>query len=150
LSAVPLRQDLAVTGSVDQYGTVQAIGAANEKIEGFFRVCKAVGLTGRQGVLLPRSNLRNLMLDSETVQAVEKGMFHIYPVETIDQGIEILTGVSAGTLDQPGTINYLVAQRLREMSEKIHDGRLGETRVIHETAAQPPPPQPPEPPQPPR
>jgi predicted ATP-dependent protease len=150
LSAVPLRQDLAVTGSVDQYGTVQAIGGANEKIEGFFRVCKAVGLTGRQGVLLPRSNLRNLMLDSETVQAVEKGMFHIYPVETIDQGIEILTGVRAGTLDQPGTINYLVAQRLREMSEKIHDGRLGETRVIHETVAQPPPPQPPEPPQPPR
>jgi len=90
------------------------------------------------------------MLDSETVQAVEKGIFHIYPVETIDQGIEILTGVHAGTLDQPGTINYLVAQRLREMSEKIRDGRPGETRVIHETAAQPPPPQPPEPPQPPR
>jgi ATP-dependent Lon protease len=150
LSAVPLRQDLAVTGSVDQYGNVQAIGGANEKIEGFFRVCKAVGLTGRQGVLLPRSNLRNLMLDSETVQAVEQGRFHIYPVETIDQGIEILTGVSAGALDQPGTINYLVAQRLREMGEKMHDSRPGETRVVHETASPPPPPQPPVPPQPPR
>ncbi len=153
LSGVPLRQELAVTGSVDQYGTVQAIGGANEKIEGFFRVCKAVGLTGRQGVLLPRSNLRNLMLDSETVQAVESGVFHIYAVETVDQGIEILTGVRAGTLDQPGTINYLVAQRLREMSEKIREGRSPETRVVHETAPsppapQPPPPQPPEPPEP--
>jgi predicted ATP-dependent protease len=150
LSGVPLRQDLAVTGSVDQYGNVQAIGGANEKIEGFFRVCKAVGLTGRQGVLLPRSNLRNLMLDSETVQAVENGTFHIYPVETIDQGIEILTGVCAGTLEQPGTINHLVAQRLLEMSEKIRDGRLGETRIIHETSPQAPPPQPPTPPEPPR
>jgi predicted ATP-dependent protease len=150
LSAVPLRQDLAVTGSVDQYGNVQAIGGANEKIEGFFRVCKAVGLTGRQGVLLPRSNLRNLMLDSETVEAVEKGMFHIYPVDTIDQGIEILTGVRAGALDQPGTINYLVAQRLQVMSEKMRDGRPGETRVVQETVVQPPPPQPPEPPGPPR
>jgi predicted ATP-dependent protease len=148
LSAAPLRQDLAVTGSVDQYGNVQAIGGANEKIEGFFRVCKAVGLTGRQGVLLPRSNVRNLMLDSETVQAVENGMFHIYPVETIDQGVEILTGVRAGTLDEPGTINYLVAQRLLEMSEKIRDSREAETRVLHETAAQPPPPQPPGPPEP--
>jgi len=150
LSGVPLRQDLAVTGSVDQYGNVQAIGGANEKIEGFFRVCKAVGLTGRQGVLLPRSNLRNLMLDSETVQAVENGTFHIYPVETIDQGIEILTGVSAGTVDQPGTINYLVAQRLQQMSEKFREGRPAETRVVHETAAPPSPPQPPEPPEPPR
>jgi predicted ATP-dependent protease len=150
LSGVPLRQDLAVTGSVDQYGVVQAIGGANEKIEGFFRVCKAVGLTGRQGVLLPRSNLRNLMLDSETVQAVEQGTFHIYPIATIDQGIEILTGVRAGALDQPGTINYLVAQRLREMGEKIYDSRAPETRIVHEAAPQTPPPQPPAPPEPPR
>jgi predicted ATP-dependent protease len=150
LSAVPLRQDLAVTGSIDQYGNVQAIGGANEKIEGFFRICKAVGLHGRHGVLLPRSNLRNLMLDSEAVAAVEKGTFHIYPVETIDQGIEILTGIRAGTLDEPGTINYLVAQRLREMAEKIRDTRPVETRVVHETAGQAPPPQPPQPPEPPR
>ncbi|HJU11530.1 MAG TPA: ATP-binding protein, partial [Candidatus Binataceae bacterium] len=151
LSGTPIRQDLAVTGSVDQYGNVQAIGGANEKIEGFFRVCKAVGLTGRQGVLLPRSNLRNLMLDSETVQAVEQGRFHIYPVETIDQGIEILTGIRAGTLDEPGTINYLVGRRLREMSEQIRESRPAETRVIHETPSQaPPPPPPPGPPEPPR
>jgi predicted ATP-dependent protease len=149
LSGVPLRQDLAVTGSVDQHGSVQAIGGANEKIEGFFRVCKAVGLTGRQGVLLPRSNLRNLMLDSETVQAVDRGVFHIYPVETIDQGIEILTGVRAGRLDEPGTVNYLVAQRLHEMGEKMRNGRPGETRIVHEPAPQAPPPAPPGPPRPP-
>jgi len=152
LSGVPLRQDLAVTGSVDQYGTVQAIGGANEKIEGFFRVCKAVGLTGRQGVLVPRTNLRNLMLDSETVDAVERGMFHIYPVATIDQGIELLTGVSAGSIDEVGTINYLVDKRLREMAEKLRDRSLQETRVVHETTAPPPPapPKPPGPPEPPR
>jgi lon-related putative ATP-dependent protease len=148
LSGVPLRQDLAVTGSVDQYGNVQAIGGVNEKIEGFYRVCKAVGLSGGQGVLLPRSNLRNLMLDSETVQAVENGLFHIYPVETIDQGIEILTGVSAGTLEQPGTINYLVAQRLLDMSEKMREGRPTETRIVQESSPQPSPPQPPSPPEP--
>jgi ATP-dependent Lon protease len=149
LSGVPLRQDLAVTGSVDQYGAVQAIGGANEKIEGFFRVCRAVGLTGHQGVLLPRSNLRNLMLDSETVQAVEAGTFHIYPVDRIDQGIEILTGVSAGALDQPGTMNNLVAKRLREMSERIR-ARPQETRIVHEEAPPPAPPHPPGPPEPPR
>jgi predicted ATP-dependent protease len=150
LSGVPVRQELAVTGSVDQYGTVQAIGGANEKIEGFFRVCKAVGLTGRHGVLLPRSNVRNLMLDSETVRAVETGMFHIYPVDNIDQGIEILTGVSAGTLDQPGTINYLVAQRLRAMGDRMRERGPQETRIVHEAAPAPPPPHPPGPPEPPR
>jgi len=150
LSGVPLRQDLAVTGSVDQHGRVQAIGGANEKIEGFFRVCKAVGLTGQQGVLVPRSNLRNLMLEPETLQAVEDRMFHIYPVDNIDQGIEVLTGVCAGTLDQPGTINYLVAQRLRQMSERMRDGRPAETRIIHEAAPSPAPPHPPGPPEPPR
>jgi ATP-dependent Lon protease len=149
LSGAPIRQDLAVTGSVDQYGTVQAIGGANEKIEGFFRVCKAVGLSGRQGVLLPRANIRNLMLDSETVEAVERGTFHIYPVETIDQGIEILTGVRAGALDEAGTINYLVAQRLREMSDRLRD-RASETRIVHENEPAAAPPAPPVPPEPPR
>ena len=119
LSGVPIRQDLAVTGSVDQYGTVQAIGGVNEKIEGFYRVCKASGLTGRQGVLVPRTNLRNIMLDRETIEAVERGVFHIYTVETIDQGIEILTGVRAGTVDEPGTVNYLAAKRLLDMGENM-------------------------------
>jgi predicted ATP-dependent protease len=151
LSGVPIRQDLAVTGSVDQFGNVQAIGGVNDKIEGFYRVCKAGGLTGRQGVMVPRSNLRNLMLDFETVEAVERGVFHIYAVETIDQGIEILTGVRAGAIDEAGTINYLVAKRLREMGEKIRAHPSPETRIIREDApAAPPPPKPPAPPDPPR
>jgi predicted ATP-dependent protease len=151
LSGVPIRQDLAVTGSVDQFGTVQAIGGVNDKIEGFYRVCKATGLTGHQGVLIPSSNVRNLMLDFETVDAVERGVFHIYAVDTIDHGIEILTGVRAGTIDEPGTINYLVAKRLREMGEKMRAQPSSETRVIHErdAAANPKPPGPPEPPGPP-
>lgn len=149
LSGVPIRQDLAVTGSVDQFGTVQAIGGVNDKIEGFYRVCKATGLTGRQGVVVPRSNVRNLMLDFETVDAVERGVFHVYAIDTIDQGIEILTGIRAGAIEEPGTINFLVARRLREMGEKMREHPSPETRVIHETdpAAHPPkPPGPPEPP----
>jgi predicted ATP-dependent protease len=151
LSGVPIRQDLAVTGSVDQFGHVQAIGGVNDKIEGFYRVCKAGGLTGRQGVMVPRSNLRNLMLDFETIEAVERGVFHIYAVETIDEGIETLTGVRAGTVEEPGTINFLVAKRLREMGEKIRAHPSPETRIIREDApAAPPPPKPPAPPEPPR
>jgi predicted ATP-dependent protease len=150
LSGVPIRQDLAVTGSVDQYGTVQAIGGVNDKIEGFYRVCRAVGLTGRQGVLIPRSNISNLMLDAETAAAVERGQFHVYPVDGIDNGIEILTGVRAGAIDEPGTINYLVARRLREMGEKLRERQTAETRVIHEAAPAPEPPAPPAPPIPPR
>jgi predicted ATP-dependent protease len=146
LSGVPIRQDFAVTGSVDQYGTVQAIGGANEKINGYYRVCKAVGLTGKQGALVPRTNLRNLMLDFETVDAVERGVFHIYPVDTIDQGIEILTGVRAGTIDEPGTINFLVARRLKAMAERLREQPTRETRVIQEPASAPAPPQPPSPP----
>jgi len=150
LSGVPLRQDLAVTGSVDQHGTVQAIGGVNDKIEGFYRVCKAVGLTGTQGVLVPRANLRNLMLDFETVDAVERGTFHIYPVDSIDDGIELLTGVRAGSLEEPGTVNYLVGKRLREMSEKMRQRPTVETRLVQEAAPAAPPPKPPAPPEPPR
>ncbi len=151
LSGVPLRQDLAVTGSVDQYGTVQAIGGANEKIEGFYRVCKAIGLSGTQGVLLPRANVVNLMLDSETVEAVASGRFHIYPVDTIDQGLEILTGVQAGTLEQPGTINYLVNARLHRMSDILRERRppeenRGGLAAGPSPAPGPPPPTPPVPP----
>jgi predicted ATP-dependent protease len=151
LSGVPLRQDLAVTGSVDQYGTVQAIGGANEKIEGFYRVCKATGLSGTQGVLLPRTNVVNLMLDSETIEAVANGRFHIYPVDTIDQGIEILTGVRAGTLEQPGTINHLVNARLHRMSDILRERRPPEENRGGLTAGPspapgPPPPTPPGPP----
>ena len=150
LSGVPLRQDLAVTGSVDQYGTVQAIGGVNQKVEGFYRVCKAIGLTGSQGVMVPRTNVANLMLDPETTGAIERGEFHIYPIDSIDRGIETLTGVRAGTVDQPGTINFLVDQRLKRMADILRDRPLGETRVVQEPAPSVPAPKPPMPAEPPR
>jgi len=123
LSGLPIRQDLAVTGSVDQQGRVQAIGGATYKIEGFFDVCQARGLTNTQGALIPASNVRHLALRSEVVQAVQEGKFHIYAVETIDQGIELLTGVPAGEADEEGnypegTVNYLVQQKLLKMAEE--------------------------------
>ena len=146
LSGVPIRQDLAVTGSVDQHGRVQAIGGANEKIEGFYRLCKVTGLTGKQGVLLPRANVMHLMLDEEVVSAVEKGLFHIYPIDTIDQGIETLTGVRAGKIGEPGTINDLVDRRLKQMVSALGRRDSHETRVLQEAAPPPAPPKPPAPP----
>jgi len=103
LSGLTIRQGIAVTGSVNQKGEVQPIGGVNEKIEGFYRVCKAKGLTGDQGVLIPAANVENLMLCEEVVEAVEAGRFHVYPVATIEEGIELLTGVPAGELQEDGT-----------------------------------------------
>lgn len=119
LSNLPIRQDLAVTGSVNQWGEVQAIGGVNEKIEGFFDVCRARGLTGRQGVLIPASNVRNLVLRTEVIEAVEQGQFHIYPIRVIDEGIALLTGVRAGGEDEAGTVNGLVSQRLRKLATDL-------------------------------
>jgi lon-related putative ATP-dependent protease len=124
LSGYPLRQDLAVTGSVNQRGQIQAIGGVNEKIEGFFKVCKMKGLTGKQGVMIPQSNVEHLMLRDEVVEAVEEGKFHIYPVSTIDEGIGLLTGVQAGEQDESGkypedTVNFAVQSRLKELAEKV-------------------------------
>jgi predicted ATP-dependent protease len=96
LSGVPLRQDIAVTGSVDQFGGIQPIGGVNEKIEGFFNYCKSRRLTGTQGVMIPAQNIRHLMLDDEVLNAVREGMFTIWAVSSTDEGIEILTGVKAG------------------------------------------------------
>jgi lon-related putative ATP-dependent protease len=104
LSDIPIHQGIAITGSVNQKGKIQAIGGVNQKIEGFFDVCKAKGLTGQQGVLIPKANVKNLMLKREVVDAVKKGRFHIYRVSTVEQGIEILTGFPAGTPDADG--NY--------------------------------------------
>jgi lon-related putative ATP-dependent protease len=124
LSGLPIKRGFAVTGSVNQWGEVQAIGGVNEKIEGFFEVCKIHGLTREQGVIIPESNVRHLMLKEQVVETVSKGGFHIWAVSTIDEGIEILTGVSAGTM-QPdgsypeGTVNHLVQQRLRQMAEQL-------------------------------
>jgi lon-related putative ATP-dependent protease len=123
IAQVPIKQSLAVTGSVNQFGQVQAIGGVNAKIEGFFDICLARGLTGEQGVLIPAANVKHLMLRQDVVEAVEKGQFHVYSVETIDQGIDILTGVPAGEPDEvgcypEGTINYRVKKRLSELAEK--------------------------------
>ena len=132
LSGVPLKQGIAVTGSVNQLGRVQPIGGVNYKIEGYYAVCKARGLTGEQGVLIPRTNERHLMLKEEVVTAVREGRFHIWSVETIDQGIEILTGVPAGERQADGsypdgTINGLANHRLREMMETMKKlGKDGE------------------------
>lgn len=122
LSGLPVQQRFAVTGSVNQRGQVQAIGGANEKIEGFFAVCSAKGLTGGQGVLLPHANVDNLMLSEEVREAIAAGQFHIYPVATIDEGMAILTGVAAGERGPrgafpPGTVNRLVSDRLAVLAE---------------------------------
>ena len=124
LSDLPIRQAIAVTGSVNQKGEVQPIGGVNQKIEGFYDVCKAKGLTGDQGVMVPHQNVRNLMLREDVVKAVHEGQFHIYEVKTIDEGIAILTGVSAGERRGDGTypddtVNYLVDKRLRELADKL-------------------------------
>ncbi len=126
LSDLPVRAGIAVTGSVNQKGEIQAIGGVNEKIEGFFELCKAKGLTGIQGVLIPERNIQNLMLKEELVNAVKEGKFHIYPARTIDEGVEILTGVKAGKRKADGTfekntINFRVDARLKEMSEKLSE-----------------------------
>jgi len=122
LSGIPIRQYFAVTGSVNQYGQVQAIGGVNEKIEGFFDICRARGLTGTQGVLIPAANIKHLMLRNDVVAAASEGKFRIFPVETIDQGIELLTGISASDRNSEGTypaqsINGLVEETLHQYAE---------------------------------
>jgi lon-related putative ATP-dependent protease len=131
LSRVPLRQDLAVTGSVDQLGNVQPIGGVNEKIEGWFSVCRDKGFTGTQGVMIPKQNVQHLMLDAEVVEAVEKGKFHIYPIATIEEGIELLTGIGAGTLQEDGqypegSIFDLCLAHLDEFDRAEHGEEGGE------------------------
>ena len=126
LSGRPIKQNIAVTGSVNQKGEVQAIGGVNEKIEGFFEVCKLQGLTGQQGVMIPESNVQNLMLKEEVLEAVKAGKFNIYSVKTIDEGIEFLTRTKAGELQangtfEEGTINYLVNKQLTEMADKLKE-----------------------------
>jgi lon-related putative ATP-dependent protease len=123
IAGVPIKQSLAVTGSINQHGHVQAIGGANEKIEGFFDICKARGLSGDQGVLIPASNVKHLMLRQDVIDAVKSGKFNIYPIEHIDQGIEVLTGIPAGELDEEGnypedSINGRVLAKLIELVEK--------------------------------
>ncbi len=121
LSGIPIKQGIAVTGSVNQKGMIQPIGGVNEKIEGFFKVCKAKGLDGTQGVIIPKRNLNELMLDEEVIEAVKNGKFNIWAVDTIDEGIEILTGYKAGKYEkgkwETGTVYERVYQRLKELHD---------------------------------
>jgi len=128
ISGVPIRQDVAVTGSVDQMGKVQPVGGVNEKIEGFFRICEERGFSGTQGVMIPASNIDDLMVSPKVERAVAQGMFRIWAVENVDQGIEILTGVAAGTRHkdgdyEKGSINQLVTAELRSLAHRLKDFR---------------------------
>lgn len=119
IAELPIKQSLAVTGSINQFGEIQPIGGVNEKIEGFFDVCKYNGLTGTQGVIIPRTNVVNLMLREDVVEAVENGKFHIYAIDTVDDGVELLMGMPAGKRDKRGnfprnSVNYRVQQSLNE------------------------------------
>jgi len=126
LSGLPLRQDIAVTGSINQQGDIQAIGGVNEKIEGFFDVCRIKGLTGTQGVMMPESNVEDLMLREDVLEAVAAGKFHIWPVAKVEQGIEILTGRTAGQKKgdgqfEPGTVFALMDERMSQMARTLKE-----------------------------
>ncbi|NLK72341.1 MAG: ATP-dependent protease, partial [Clostridiales bacterium] len=119
LSEVPIKQYIAVTGSVNQKGEIQPIGGVNEKIEGFYKVCKIKGLNGKHGVIIPHQNVKNLMLNDEVIEAVKEGKFTIYAVKNVDEGVEILTGIPAGTIGDndkypKGSIHALVDEKLRK------------------------------------
>src|SRR5699024_4594349 len=122
LSHTPLKQSFAITGSISQFGEVQSVGGVNEKIEGFFRLCKARGLTGEHGVIIPQSNINNLLLDETVVQAVRDGLFHIYTVSRVDQALALLSDAEVGCADEEGqfpegTVNAKVVGRLRSIAE---------------------------------
>jgi predicted ATP-dependent protease len=124
IANVPLKQGIAVTGSMDQNGDVQPIGGVNEKIEGFFDLCRLRGLDGSHGVIIPRRNVKHLMVKKDVVDAVKAGKFTIYPIDRAEEGLEILTGMPAGELREDGTypegtINYLVAKRFEEIREAL-------------------------------
>ncbi len=143
LSKTPLKQCFAITGSINQFGEVQAVGGVNEKIEGFFRLCEARGLTGEQGVIIPRANVATLMLDERVLQAVENGVFHVYAVSQADEALSLLVGEEAGVLDDKGqftegSVNARVVERLREIAEMIseEDIEKAEKERLEEVIAQ--------------
>ena len=122
IGEIPVRQDIAVTGSVNQLGDIQPVGGINEKITGFFTICNLMGLTGRQGVIIPRQNIKTLILPDKVISAIEAGKFHIYPISTIDEGMEILTLRQSGKRNvkgnfPPDTINHTIEQRLKKLYE---------------------------------
>ncbi|MCS7066844.1 MAG: hypothetical protein NZL85_11315, partial [Fimbriimonadales bacterium] len=150
IADMPLKQSIAVTGSVNQHGEIQAIGGVNEKIEGFYEVCKAQGLTGEQGVIIPKANLQHLMLKDEVVEAVREGKFHIWAISHVNEGLEILSGLPAGERGADGkfpegSFNARVEARLREFSRLVQQAmRAGEApaaeRSEDETPGAPIPP----------
>jgi predicted ATP-dependent protease len=126
LAGLPIKQGIAVTGSVNQRGEVQAVGGVTKKVEGFYDVCRIKGASVDQGIIIPEQNVRNLMLRDDVIEAVRQGKFHLYSVETIDDGISILTGRDAGERQEDGTypegtVNYLVDERLKELATKLKD-----------------------------
>jgi predicted ATP-dependent protease len=159
LAEAPVRQGRAITGSVNQHGQVQPIGGVNEKIEGFFDVCRGAGLTGEEGVIIPASNVKHLMLRRDVVEAAEKGLFHVWPVETVDEAVELLTGVPAGERDADGrypdgSVNRRADDRLAAFAARARNfGRGagdGTKKVELVKAPEPSPVPPPEPPGPPK
>ena len=142
LSGIPIRQAVAVTGSVNQFGVVQPVGGVNEKIEGFFEICRARGLTGEQGVILPAANVGHLMLEQPVVDAVRDGRFHLWAVSDIDQAMELLTGMTAGQPDDKGevpegTINFHIALQLAELAQMRQDILHPKPAARHRTAKKP-------------
>jgi ATP-dependent Lon protease len=144
LADLPIHQEIAVTGSVNQHGQVQVVGGINEKVEGFFEICRQKGLTGTQGVCIPRGNIPNLMLRRDVIDAVMRGEFHVWAVDSIDEGLELLTGIPAGRVDEEGTVHYLVDQRLRDHLQRLQEQPTSTTplpsRIVQ---SGPPPPKPP-------
>ena len=121
LSKTPIQQGIAVTGSVNQKGEIQSIGGINEKIEGYFEVCKIIGFNGEQGIMIPSSNVQNLMLKKEVIEAVKENKFKIWTVDNIDDGIEVLTGIRSGTIEEKGSISWLVNKTLNDYSELLKE-----------------------------
>ena len=137
ISKVPVKQSFAITGSADQHGNVQAIGGINEKIEGFFDICKQKGLTGEQGVILPATNISHLILRDDVVDAIENKQFVLYPINNVDEAISLLTGLPAGERNNEGefpvdSVNYKVEQRLLEMAELKHEDQQKDEHAEHE------------------
>ncbi len=147
LAELPLRQDIAVTGSVNQMGQVQAVGGTTQKVEGFFDVCRELGLTGSQGVCVPEANVENLILRPDVLEAIAQGRFHIWAVSHVDQALELLTGVPAGSIDDENSVHGRAFKRLTEMTAALKgEQAAGTERVLWVPGGPPPTPQDPRPP----
>ena len=143
LARQPLRQDIAVTGSVNQWGQIQAIGGVNEKIEGFYDLCAVIGLTGKQGVCIPQSNVQNLVLRRDVREDIARGRFHIYPIRSVDEGLELLTEKKAGSPSEEGTLHWKIDRLLGQMARDYRKYPAGRTERVIPMTQEPPQPVPP-------